>query len=189
VIGLRMSRLGSLLIVALVSAVVWVFAARGTQAHGGGVPQLTNAEAGPYWVSAWTQPDPLRVGKAHITVAVSEPGESGSGLREAGSAVLDALVQVQFKPLEGGGETLAVSATHENAANKIFYEADLELPETGRWQVDVSIEGPDGSGSASFDTRVSPPSTVNWALVGGLGLFALTGVWVVQRYWGQRGRA
>ena len=64
-------------------------------AHGGGVPRLTNVEAGPYWVSVWTQPDPLRVGGAHFTIAVSEPAAATDGRQEAGPPILDAKVQVQ----------------------------------------------------------------------------------------------
>jgi hypothetical protein len=162
----------------LSTGVVW--------AHGGGVPQLTNADAGPYWLSAWTQPDPLRVGQAHITVAVSEPTAAVGGRREAGAPVLGATVRVAFKPLDHAGETLTVLATHADAANKLFYEADLELPETGRWQVVVNVEGSEGSGSASFETQVSPPAPFNWTWIGGLGLVALAAVWIVQRYRGQR---
>jgi hypothetical protein len=101
---------------------------------------------------------------------------------------LGALVQVELKPLDHEGETLAAAATHEGAANKIFYEADLDLPATGRWQVAIGVEGPEGAGSASFDTEVSPPSTLNWTWIGGLGLVALAGVWLAQWYRGQRGK-
>ena len=155
-------------------------------AHGGGVPRMTNVDAGPYWVSAWTQPDPLREGQAHITVAVSEPMKSTDGRREAGSPVLNALVQVQFRPLDREGETLLVLATHEAAANKLFYEADLELPETGRWQVIVQVEGPQGSGSASFEAQVSPPTGVSVTWLVGLGLAGLVTMAVVQRFRNQK---
>lgn len=172
--------------VALTLALILGIPADVARAHGGGVPQLTNADAGPYWVSVWTQPDPLRVGRSHITVAISEPTAAEGDRREAGSPVLDAAVQVQFKLLDGAGEALMVAATHEGAANKLFYEADLELPETGQWQVVVTVEGPDGAGSASFETQVAPPRPFDWTLIGGLGLVALVAVWMVQRYRGRR---
>jgi hypothetical protein len=191
-IGMRVSGLRLLLFlvltVALPTGVV--------SAHGGGVEQLANAEAGPYWVSVWTQPDPLRVGTAHITVAVSDPpptsgaqtADSGRTYREAGPPVLDATVQVAFKPLEHSGETLIALAAHEDAANKLFYEADVELPETGHWRVDITVEGPAGTGSASFETQVFPPSTFDWTLVGGLGLVGLVAVLMVQRFWNPKAR-
>ena len=42
-------------------------------AHGTGTPQLLNAPTGPYLLSVWTDPDPLRVDEAHVVVAVVEP--------------------------------------------------------------------------------------------------------------------
>jgi hypothetical protein len=167
-------------------ALALVVSPRVAWAHGGGVPRLTNADAGPYWVSVWTQPDPLRVGQAHITVAVSEPSAAAAEQREAGAPILGATVRVAFEPLDTTGETLTVAATHEGAANKLFYEADLELPETGRWQVVVTVEGPDGVGSTSFETQVAPPAPFSWTWVGGLGVAALAAVWIVQKYRGQR---
>lgn len=172
--------------------VLWVlfillWPAKAARAHGGGVPRLTNAEAGPYWVSVWTQPDPLRVGQAHITVAVSEPVRSTAGRQEAGPPVLGAEVQVQFRPLDHSGDTLQVLATHEGAANKLFYEADLELPETGHWAATVSVEGAAGSGSAGFEAMVSQPQSTNWLWIGGLGLGTLVVLWMFQKKQSQSG--
>ena len=163
------------LVLALPAGVAW--------AHGGGVPRLSNAEAGPYWVSVWTEPDPLRVGEAHITVAVSEPTPaSGASYREAGPPILDATVQVRFEPLGRAGKTLAAPATRAGAANKLFYEADLQLPETGRWQVTIAVEGPAGAGSVGFEAQVAPPTAFSWTWIGGLGLVGLAAVWMVQRF-------
>ena len=152
------------------------------RAHGGGVPRLTNVEAGPYWVSVWSEPDPLRVGQAHISVAVSRPTEPGEGYREAGPPILDATVRVQFTALDHSGETMTGQATHKGAANKLFYETDLELPEVGRWQVEIAVEGPEGSGSATFEAQVAPPTAFNWTWIGGLGVVALAAVWVVRKF-------
>jgi hypothetical protein len=96
---------------------------------------------------------------------------------------------VELTPLDHEGETLATAATHEGAVNKIFYEADLDLPATGRWQAEIAVEGPAGAGSASFDTEVSPASKLNWTWIGGLGLVVLAGVWWVQRHRSQKGGA
>ena len=158
-------------------------------AHGGGTPRLTNADVGPYWVSVWTHPDPLRVGKVHLTVAVSEPNTAGGARREAGAPVLDATVQVQFKPLDHTGETLIAEATHAGATNKILYEADLELPQIGRWQAEIAVTGPDGSGSALFEAQVSPPASFSWNWVGGLGVVALAAIWTIQKRLRRRGNS
>ncbi len=152
------------------------------QAHGGGVPQLVNAKAGPYRVFVWTQPDPLRVGEAHFTIAVSQPPDVGAAEGETGNPVLDATIQMQVEPINQTGETLTVLATHDTATNKLFYEADLELPTVGQWRVVVSVEGPDGSGNASFEIEVFPSSSFNWALLGGLALTLLATGWVLQKF-------
>jgi hypothetical protein len=151
------------------------------QAHGGGVPQLINAEAGPYWVSVWTQPNPLRVGQAHITVAVSEPPAASSSQREAGAPVLDAMVQVQLQPLAGSGEPRTASATHEGAANKLLYETDLHLAEAGSWQVWVAVDGVQGSGKTGFQVEVAEASRSRWPWVAGLAIAGLGALWMVQQ--------
>jgi hypothetical protein len=95
---------------------------------------------------------------------------------------LDATVHVQFTALDYAGETLTGRATHEDAANKLFYETDLELPKVGRWQVEIAVEGSEGSGSATFEAQVAPPAAFNWTWIGGLGVVALAAIWVVQRF-------
>ena len=144
-------------------------------AHGGGVVQLANAEAGPYLVSVWTQPDPPKVGTWHVTVAVVEPSAPG----ETGDPVLDAAVTIRLVSMEQNGETLTAPATRQGATNKLFYEADLELPTEGQWRVEVFVEGPAGAGETSFEiTASSPASGINWALVGGIALTLVAGGWL-----------
>jgi hypothetical protein len=145
-----------------------LFAVSTAWAHGGGTPQVTNADAGPYWVTVWTQPEPLQVGETHITVAVSEPGVVRDGQREAGAPVMDAVVEVHLEPLDRPGEPLTVSATHEGASNKLFYEADPSLPAAGQWGVLIRVQ-------------VSSSKSFNWSYVIGLGLLGVVVVSVVQR--------
>jgi hypothetical protein len=172
----------------LLLAVLILIASRGVVwAHGGGTPQLVNADAGPYWMSVWTQPDPLRVGQAHVTVAVSEPTETANGLREAGNPILNADVRVRFVPLDGAGALLEATATHEGASNKLFYEADVALTDPGRWEVQVAVDGPNGSGNAAFEAQVAPPQAPIWPWVGGAGVLVLAGAWVVGRIRRQNG--
>jgi hypothetical protein len=145
-------------------------------AHGGGEPQLSNAEAGPYRVSAWTEPNPIRAGQLHVTVAVSQAPEPGA---DQGDVVLDAAVQVRLEPVGLAGEAVVAPATRENAVNKLLYEADMELPAEGRWQVTVEVAGPAGAGSAAFEIDALPSSTASglralpWPVWAGLGLMVL----------------
>lgn len=174
---------------ALIVTFAGVGVARPAWAHGGGVPQLTNAEAGPYRVSAWTLPDPIRVGEMHVSVAISEPPAPGTVEEGMGDLVLDAQVRVQLEPVAQPGEGLVTFATREEAVNKLFYETDVDLPSEGQWQVNILVEGPAGSGKASFELRVLPASTFNtlralpplW-VAGGVGLALLTAGWLVRSF-------
>ncbi len=155
------------------------------QAHGGGIPQLTNAETGPYLVSVWTQPDPLRVGEVHFTVAVSEPGRSQ---QEAGSPVLDATIELTLIAADENERPLNVSATHTEAVNKLFYEADIDVPGQGIWQVITTVAGPAGTGETEFSIEVLPFSTFNWWIVLGGGTLVLIAVGLIMaKFSGQKG--
>ena len=182
----QMRYVKGLALILLGLALILTISPTSVQAHGGGVPKLTNAEAGPYQVSAWTQPDPIRVGELHITVAVSEPPEPDAADRETGDLVLDATVRVGVDPVDQAGETLVVSATRDNAVNKLFYEADVELPAEGQWQVDIWVEGPAGAGNTGFAVEALPPSGINtllglgWPLWAGLGLVIIAAGWWIQ---------
>jgi hypothetical protein len=163
-------------------------------AHGGGTPQVTNAEAGPYLVSVWTEPNPIRVGEFHVTVAVLESPAPGSSARESGDPVLDATVQVRVAPASETGKALIADATRENAVNKLMYEADLDLPSEGQWRVDIQVEGPTGTGSTGFDIEAAPPAVFSaagwlpWPVWAGLSLVLVAVVWSVQAFRSQKDR-
>jgi len=163
---------------------VWLAAASISHAHGGGAPQLTNAEVGPYWISVWTQPDPPRVGDLHLTAALAEPGAADAPLKEAGAPILGASIEVQLRPLDRPGEVISTVASHEKAVNKLFYEADLLIPHPGRWQATLKVYGPDGgSGSVGFELEVEERVTVNlsWLLIGGVVIFLALIPWLIYR--------
>jgi hypothetical protein len=153
------------------------------QAHGGGTPRLQNAGLGVYWVTAWTQPEPIRAGQVHVTLALSEPPPPESSRQEAGPPVLNVPLELQFHSLDQPGEVVTAQATHEQAVNKFFYEADLILPQAGRWQVIVQAENPDGSmASVSFEVEALAPPLIDarWLLAGGIVIFFLVGWWITR---------
>jgi hypothetical protein len=156
-----------------------------SEAHGGGTPRLQNAELGAYWVSAWTQPEPLRTGQVHITLALSEPPPPGSNQQEAGAPVLNVPLELHFQPLDQRGEVVIAYASHEQAINKLFYEADSVLPRAGRWEVIIQAPNPDGSPAiASFQVEVLPPPLIDvrWLLAGGIILFFVVGVGITRSF-------
>jgi len=109
----------------------------------GGTPRLTNARAGPYAVSVWSQQDPPQVGELDMGVAVMT--------LEARDPVLDAEVRLTAERIDRGGTPISVVASRGAGANKFLYHTTLELPVEGRWRVTVLVEGPAGSGRATFE--------------------------------------
>lgn len=133
---------------------VTLFAVLFATAHTDGRMRLSAEEAGPYKLTVWTSPEPVKAGELHITLAVV--------LAEDASPVLDAAVTVNLSP-ENGGERLSEPATTEDSANKFLYEAVFDIAETGTYQVDLQIVGADGShGESSFDLEVSSGSSIRW---------------------------
>jgi len=154
------------------------------QAHGGGYPQISNQPVGPYRVSVWTQPQPLRAGsQAHFTIAISKPlGKPGSLAENAGVPVLGADVQVELIPLSGNTSTLMLQAKSGSGINKLYYETDVEMPAAGRWEVFLAINGDEGGGSTMFEIEVEPPSTTRWILWVSAAVIGLTAAWSARAY-------
>jgi hypothetical protein len=160
----------------LLAAGLLFFLAPLAAAHGGGTPQLVNEPTGPYWLSVWTSPDPPQAGKPlHFTVGLAEPGSG----REAGAPVLGVEVIVTMSPAQGMAPPVQAAATNANAANRLFYEADLTLTETGVWSVEIGVAGREGSGSASFQLEVVEANGTNWLLWGGGGALVIAALYFV----------
>jgi hypothetical protein len=158
-----------MLLCSLVLSLAW---SQAGLAHGGGVPQLTDAPAGPYRLFAWSSPDPWQSGvAAHLTVAVTMLDAAGQT-----TPVSDAQVTVVLTA-EGQPTQRAQFEATPNPTAAGFYEADGELPVAGLWYVEVLVSGVAGTGSGAFTNIVQPGSSINWPLwLGiGVGLLALVG--------------
>ncbi|MFZ1754707.1 MAG: hypothetical protein WBO46_16070 [Caldilineaceae bacterium] len=139
-------------------------------AHGGvGTQQINNLDLGPYRIWVWSDPEPPAVGEYHVAVALTESLDSDpNGF--AGEPVLGADVLVEMEN-QTSGILLVAQATHEDAVNKLFYEAVFSPEQTGVWEIRVIVQGPDGPVTASYTDEIVPP-TFPWMAVGG-GLLAV----------------
>jgi hypothetical protein len=140
-------------------------------AHGGGTARLVDEPVGPYRLYVWTRPEPIRVGTAHFTVGVfRRPAGSGED-----QPVLDADVSLVLLPKDND-DGWRGPASREESVNKLYYEADVTIPETGEWQATVTVSGPGGSGSAQFDF-VAQQAGMNWSLIGGAAVVVIALGW------------
>jgi len=112
---------------------LWLVAALlalNTRAHGDGGFVELHQVAGPFIVTVFTAPGPLRAGPIDISVLVQD--------RANGQPVLDGEVFVRLQ--REGGMPLIERATREVAQNKLLYSALMTLPEAGRWELEVTIK-------------------------------------------------
>lgn len=141
-----MRRLGILLV--LLGATLIPMAR--TDAHGLGNQKLEQVEAGPYLVSAWTDPKNVTVQNTlHVTISVQDQEKN---------FVLGGDVEVNAVLMTDTAITKSRQATHNNAVQKLFYEAPLRLDRVGQWQITIVIDGELGQGTASFELDVAEAS-------------------------------
>ena len=142
-------------------------------AHGGGQPQVVEGRVGPYRVNIWTSPEPPRAqAPFHVTVAVYQPGERRD------LPVTHAQVTVTLTPEQG--PPLTVEAVPGDAY-PYYYEADVELPQEGTWQVAVQVRLPESSERAVFTFTVEAKPSSRFPSTGvaaGLLVLVLLGWWL-----------
>lgn len=163
----------------ILTAFIWLLGAMPALAHGGGTPQLVNEPAGPYLVSIWTTPRPLRVGELHVTVSLSEPEPDARGGSRPGDPVLNRPLRLEVRDA-AGAVVAEVPVSHEEADNKLFYEADFWVEAAGEHTFTLII---DDSAQATFSATVEEGRQANLGLIGGAAAVTLVTVWLA---WQQR---
>ncbi len=150
---------------------VLVLGASGSARANGGTLRLARAEAGPYLVSVWTQPDPPRVGRLDVSVAVMRPQDS--------TPVLDVAATVAARHADDPASSVSGVAVRGGGGNLLLYHAELELSRAGRWRVTVAVQAPAGQGSASFQVEAVRGAPYAPFLVAVAGAVLL--VWILRR--------
>lgn len=131
-----------------------------SSAHGGGTPQLSDVEAGPFRLFVWTSPEPWRAGgEAHVTVAVTSLDAAGQTI-----PVDAAAVAIELAPADAPERAIVLAATPLTGARAGFYEGDTSLAQAGAWEVSVKVSTAAGTGDAGFVYQVQPGSQVNWLM-------------------------
>lgn len=166
---------------AVLAIVAGLLLSRSASANGGTV-QVSRALAGPFEVTVWTDPSPIRVGTVDVSVMVELPG---------GSPLQDARVSVTVWPMSNAGRAATYEATHDQATNKLFYAAHVPIPQAGPWQVKVTIVELSGDGDVSFmieasETSISDRVPLVVFVVLLIGLTVAAGVSRYRSTWGQQ---
>ena len=114
----------------------------------GGAVRLRQ-RAGGYQIAVFTSPTPFRAGPVDVSVLVQDAATE--------ECVPEAQVTVYLKAT-GDGRALECPATTAAATNRLFHAAVFELPEPGRWDVEVAVEGPHGRALLRFGIEADGPA-------------------------------
>src|SRR6516165_4499857 len=114
----------------------------------GGAVRLRQ-RAGGYQIAVFTSPTPFRAGPVDVSVFVQDAATE--------ECVPEAQVTVRLKAA-GHGRALECPATTAAATNRLFHAAVFELPEPGRWDVEVAVEGPHGRALLGFGIEADGPA-------------------------------
>jgi hypothetical protein len=114
----------------------------------GGTLQLSRGAAGPFGLTVYTSPTPLRTGLADVSVAVE--------WAESGDLEPDARVVVIAEAVGHEGAGGAYEATHERATAPGFYAADVLLPSAGRWRLEILAQTIRDEGTVAIEVDVLP---------------------------------
>ncbi|MEJ2217821.1 MAG: hypothetical protein P8099_14520 [Gemmatimonadota bacterium] len=139
------------LIVAL-AALAILFAAPLLLADGGKV-QVSQAPAGPFLVTVFTSPIPLRTGGIDVSVLLQD--------RATQAPVHDAQVTVTAEPVDHEGQTDTYPATRAQATNKLFLAAEFAIHDAGKWRFTVTARNANGEGTVHFETNVRGPGLLD----------------------------
>ena len=108
----------------------------------GGTVRLLQCQ-GNYRLSVFTAPTPFRAGPVDISVLVQDV--------VTGDIVPEAQITVCVMPHDWPGQPMRQVATSGAATNKLLKAAVFDLPQPGRWDVDVAISGRAGAAHVRFE--------------------------------------
>ena len=116
----------------------------------GGTVQFQR-QTGPFVVTLFSSPAPLRTGSADLSVLV----ETIAG----NQPVLDATVRLR---LQQGNKHIEDVPTHAQATNKLLYAANPDLPTPGDWRAIITIEraGQRWDATGAIEVLPGPPAFV-----------------------------
>lgn len=169
----RLVGLAAVVVVAGLLSAVLAFRPASASAHGMGTPQLLNVPAGPYLLSAWTDPNPLRADETHVVVAVIAPDTQQmvvSGVEVSITMTSAADPDVVHRQTAG-----------RDYVNQLLHSAEFNDHVTeGTWRVGISATGERGvSDEITFDVEIDPARGFRWLWIGGGGAAAVVMAWLV----------
>ena len=133
-------------IAALPALVLAVALAAGTALANGGTVRIAEAPVGPWRVTVYSSPTPLRTGEIDISTLV----------QDSDGGTVDVPITVTATPVGFAADPVLQPATRRQATNKLFKAAKFDIGVPGRWDFRIHV----GSAAAAAGGP-SPVDTVD----------------------------
>ena len=113
----------------------------------GGTLRLSKV-SGPYRLTLFTSPTPLRAGPIDVSVIVCDAA--------TGERLPDARVKIRLAPAGQPEDATTRLATTDHATTKFFQMASFDLPRPGPWMVAADVDGPRGPARVATQLEIAP---------------------------------
>lgn len=117
-------------------------------ARGDGGTLRVSQQRGSLQITVFTSPTPLRAGPVDVSVLVQD-ANSGEARLPTDRIEVQAWRQVEPEMI------LHCQATSAAATNKLFQDAQFELPAAGKWEIQVTVDAPQGREDVRFEAEVA----------------------------------
>jgi hypothetical protein len=100
-------------------------------------------------IAVFTKPTPVFAGPTDVSVFVQDA--------TTGRPLETAVVKISAYPERSATAIQTLEATEENATNKLFKAATLDLSNGGRWRIEVAVQDGDRRSIAAFEVDAGEP--------------------------------
>ena len=155
--------------------------AESSVARGDGGAVRFHERRGDRLITVFTSPTPLCAGPVDISVLVQD-AHSGRPLR-------DQSIMVHAYPPDHARSGRSALATPEAATNKLLCAAQLDLPDPGRWHVELTLEGLGQGRAIGFEVEVARAQSTWRQMSLWIGWpFAVIGLFLIHQLGAERHR-
>jgi hypothetical protein len=131
-----------------------------TAARADGGAMLLHQDAGPFTVTLFAAPQPLRTGDADLSVMVQD--------RISGEVLLDPAIDVTVAPAAASATQQTVRLTKGQASNRLLQASTVHFSNAGKWRLTLAVRRGNDTAQLSTECSVEPDrsrATLVWFYV------------------------
>jgi hypothetical protein len=131
-----------------------------TAARADGGAMLLHQDAGPFTITLFAAPQPLRTGDADLSVMVQD--------RTSGEVLLDPAIDVTVAPAAASATQQTVRLTKGQASNRLLQASTVHFSSAGKWRLTLAVRRGNDTAQLVTDCTVEPDhsrATLVWFYV------------------------